>query len=58
MKCVVLAYHNIGRAGIEALRKNGFEISAVFTHQDNPDENIWFGSPHGFSLRGFRDGRV
>lgn len=44
MKCVVLAYHNIGRAGIEALRKNGFEISAVFTHQDNPDENIWFGS--------------
>ncbi len=44
MKCVVLAYHNIGRAGIEALRANGFEISAVFTHQDNPNENIWFGS--------------
>ena len=44
MKCVVLAYHNIGRAGIEALRRNGFEISAVFTHRDNPAENIWFGS--------------
>ena len=44
MKCVVLAYHNIGRAGIEALRNNGFEIEAVFTHQDNPNENIWFGS--------------
>lgn len=44
MKCVVLAYHNIGRAGIEALLRNGFEISAVFTHRDNPDENIWFGS--------------
>ena len=44
MKCVVLAYHNIGRAGIEALLQNGFEISAVFTHQDNPNENIWFGS--------------
>jgi methionyl-tRNA formyltransferase len=33
-----------GRAGIEALRNNGFEIGAVFTHQDNPNENIWFGS--------------
>lgn len=44
MKCVVFAYHNIGRAGIEALRRNGFEISAVFTHRDNANENIWFGS--------------
>ncbi|MDD3885288.1 MAG: formyltransferase family protein, partial [Victivallaceae bacterium] len=43
-KCVVFAYHNIGRAGIEALRRNGFEISAVFTHRDDPAENIWFGS--------------
>ena len=31
MKCVVLAYHNVGRAGIEALERNGFEISAIFT---------------------------
>lgn len=44
MKCVVLAYHNVGRAGIEALIRNGFEISAIFTHRDNPGENIWFGS--------------
>lgn len=44
MKVVVLAYHNIGRAGIEALLENGFEIQAVFTHKDNPSENIWFGS--------------
>ena len=44
MKCVVLAYHNIGRVGIETLLSNGFEISAIFTHRDNPNENIWFGS--------------
>ena len=44
MKCVVFAYHNIGRTGIEVLRRNGFEISAVFTHKDNANENIWFGS--------------
>ena len=44
MKFVVFAYHNIGRTGIEALRRNGFEICAVFTHKDNANENIWFGS--------------
>ena len=44
MKCVVLAYHNMGCAGIEALLNAGYEISAVFTHRDNPNENIWFDS--------------
>ena len=44
MKCIVLGYHNIGRVGIESLLEAGFEISAVFTHRDNPAENIWFGS--------------
>jgi UDP-4-amino-4-deoxy-L-arabinose formyltransferase/UDP-glucuronic acid dehydrogenase (UDP-4-keto-hexauronic acid decarboxylating) len=44
MKCVVLAYSNIGCEGIEALLKNGCEISAVFTHKDSPNENIWFRS--------------
>jgi UDP-4-amino-4-deoxy-L-arabinose formyltransferase/UDP-glucuronic acid dehydrogenase (UDP-4-keto-hexauronic acid decarboxylating) len=44
MKAVVLAYHNMGCAGIEALLRNGFEIAAVFTHTDDPHENLWFGS--------------
>ena len=44
MKCVVLAYHNIGCVGIEALLRNGWEIEAIFTHRDNPNENIWFAS--------------
>ncbi len=44
MKALVLAYHNIGCAGIEALLKNGFEIAAVFTHNDDLQENIWFRS--------------
>jgi UDP-4-amino-4-deoxy-L-arabinose formyltransferase / UDP-glucuronic acid dehydrogenase (UDP-4-keto-hexauronic acid decarboxylating) len=44
MKAIVLAYHNIGCVGIKALLKNGFEIAAVFTHKDNPNENIWFDS--------------
>ena len=44
MKAVVLGYHNIGCAGIEALLRNGIEIAAVFTHTDNPNENVWFRS--------------
>jgi UDP-4-amino-4-deoxy-L-arabinose formyltransferase / UDP-glucuronic acid dehydrogenase (UDP-4-keto-hexauronic acid decarboxylating) len=44
MKAVVLAYHDIGCAGIQALLEHGFEIQAVFTHTDDPHENIWFGS--------------
>ncbi len=44
MKAVVLAYHTIGCVGIEALLRHGFEIMAVFTHRDDPKENIWFRS--------------
>jgi len=44
MKVVVLAYHNIGCVGINALLRNGFEIAAVFTHKDDQNENVWFDS--------------
>lgn len=49
MKAVVLAYHNIGCAGIEALLRNGFDVTAVFTHTDDPGENIWFKSVAGLA---------
>ncbi len=44
MKTIVLAYHNIGCIGIKALLAHGFDIQAVFTHPDDPNENIWFDS--------------
>jgi UDP-4-amino-4-deoxy-L-arabinose formyltransferase/UDP-glucuronic acid dehydrogenase (UDP-4-keto-hexauronic acid decarboxylating) len=44
MKAVVLAYHNMGITGLDALSQNGFEIAAIFTHEDDPHENCWFGS--------------
>jgi len=44
MKTVVLAYHNIGCTGIKALLQNGFDIIAVFTHTQDPNETIWFDS--------------
>ncbi|POF43919.1 bifunctional UDP-glucuronic acid oxidase/UDP-4-amino-4-deoxy-L-arabinose formyltransferase [Pseudomonas laurylsulfativorans] len=43
-KAVVFAYHDIGCAGIESLLTSGFEITAVFTHADDPKENAFYGS--------------
>lgn len=44
MKTVVFAYHKIGIVGLEALVKGKFDIQAIFSHLDDPKENIWFGS--------------
>ena len=44
MKAIVCAYHSIGCVGIEALLRHGYDIQAVFTHRDDPDEKIWFRS--------------
>ncbi len=44
MKAVVLAYNHIGYAGIRSLLDHQFEIAAIFTHKDDPNENIWFPS--------------
>lgn len=44
MKAVVLAYHTIGCRGLEALLEQGYEVTAVFTHKDDPNENLWFDS--------------
>ncbi len=41
---VVFAYHNVGAACLPVLLKHGIEVKLVVTHQDNPDENIWFDS--------------
>lgn len=43
-KTVVFAYHDIGCAGIEALIAAQYEIAAVFTHADDPNENCFFAS--------------
>ncbi len=44
MRTVILAYHNMGCVGIKALLDTGFDIVAVFTHKDDPDESLWFNS--------------
>lgn len=44
MKTIVFAYHDMGCAGINALLKAGFTISAIYTHADTALENHFFGS--------------
>ncbi|OTA20712.1 bifunctional UDP-glucuronic acid decarboxylase/UDP-4-amino-4-deoxy-L-arabinose formyltransferase [Xenorhabdus beddingii] len=44
MKAVIFAYHDIGCIGLDALVKAGFDIQAVFTHTDDPNENHFFSS--------------
>ncbi|KAF6674041.1 bifunctional UDP-4-amino-4-deoxy-L-arabinose formyltransferase/UDP-glucuronic acid oxidase ArnA [Pantoea sp. EKM21T] len=44
MKTVVFAYHDMGCVGINALLSAGYEITAIFTHNDVATENHFFGS--------------
>ena len=44
MRVVVFAYHNMGIAGLGALERAGYKIAAIFSHEDDPGENCWFGS--------------
>jgi len=41
---VVFAYHNVGVRGLASLLANNIDVKLVVTHEDNPQENIWFGS--------------
>ena len=44
MHAVVFAYHDVGVNCLKALLHAGIEIDLVVTHQDDPNENVWFGS--------------
>ena len=41
---VVFAYHNVGVRCLSVLFAAGVDVGLVVTHEDNPAENIWFGS--------------
>jgi len=51
MKVVAFAYHNMGITGLEALKKENFDIQAVISHHNTPEENCWFGSVVQWSKR-------
>lgn len=41
---VVFAYHNVGVRCLSVLLAHGVDVRLVVTHEDNPNETIWFGS--------------
>lgn len=44
MRAVVFAYHDVGVHCLKALLAAGIQVDLVVTHQDDPNENVWFGS--------------
>jgi len=43
-RAVVFAYHNVGVRCLRVLLAQGVDVALVVTHQDNPNETIWFDS--------------
>ena len=44
MHAVVFAYHDVGVNCLKELLKAGIQVDLVITHEDDPNENVWFGS--------------
>jgi methionyl-tRNA formyltransferase len=44
LRAVVFAYHDVGVDCLKALLAAGIQIDLVVTHEDDPNENVWFGS--------------
>ena len=43
-RAVVFAYHDVGVRCLRVLLAHGVEVALVLTHEDNPQEQIWFDS--------------
>lgn len=41
-RAVVFAYHNVGARCLRVLLAHGVDVALVVTHEDNPNETIWF----------------
>ncbi len=44
MHAVVFAYHDVGVNCLKALLSAGVQVDLVVSHEDDPHENVWFGS--------------
>jgi methionyl-tRNA formyltransferase len=45
LRSVVFAYHEIGYVCLEELLEFGADVACLFTHMDDPREEIWFRRP-------------
>jgi len=44
VRAVLFAYHDVGCAGLRTLHEIGVDVALVYTHDDDPTEDTWFGS--------------
>ena len=44
VRAVVFAYHDVGVRCLRVLLAGGVDVALVVTHDDDPAENIWYGS--------------
>jgi len=44
LHAVVFAYHDVGIHCLKTLLEAGIKVDLVVTHEDDPKENVWFGS--------------
>jgi methionyl-tRNA formyltransferase len=44
LHAVVFAYHDVGVNCLKALLNAGIQVDLIVTHEDDPNENVWFGS--------------
>ena len=44
MRAVVFGYHDVGVRCLQVLLAQNIDVALVVTHEDNPDESIWFES--------------
>jgi len=49
MKVVVFAYNVLGLIGLKSLLNSGFDVAALVTHEDDPNEKIYFDSVAEFA---------
>ena len=40
VKAIVVGYHEMGCTGLEAVVRHGFDVQAVFTYPDDPNESV------------------
>lgn len=45
MRAVVFGYHEVGYVCLDELMNFGVEVICLFTHKDDPDEEVWFKRP-------------
>jgi methionyl-tRNA formyltransferase len=51
VKAAVFAYHEIGYVCLKEVLASGMEVACLFTHKDDPGEEIWFRRPVELALK-------